>query len=223
MDIRLFQAAKQRDTIELHAILEDPLALHKISLLPYADTPLHIATLASKTIFVKQILHQMPAFAWDCNKDGFTPLHIAAAIGNSDIVKEILKVSPDIGVIKDKGRRTPLHYAAIKWKGHVINELVSMCPEAVWEVTACGETALHLTVINAQFEGFKALVKKISSKDFNELVNVVDDYGNTVLQSAHSTKQLQVIVFVYHLYNFYIHKLLRERISSRDMLDIWAK
>lgn len=201
MDIRLFQAAKQGDTIELHAILEeDPLALHKISLLPYADTPLHIATLASKTIFANQILHQMPAFAWDCNKDGFTPLHIAAAIGNSDIVKEILKVSHEIGLIKDKGGRTPLHYAAIKGRVDVINELLSVCPEAVWEVTACGETALHLALINAQFEGFKALVTMISAKDFNELVNVIDDYGNTVLQLAHSTKHLQVIMFIILLF-----------------------
>ncbi|XP_010691823.3 uncharacterized protein LOC104905079 [Beta vulgaris subsp. vulgaris] len=191
MDSILFQVAKQGDTNEFLTLLEeDPLALQKVALLPYADTPLHIATLAGRTNFVKVMLQQMPSFAWECNKDGFTPLHIACAAGYIEIVKEILKVSPDLCLIKDKGGRTPLHYAAIKGRVNVVDELISECPQAAWEVTANGETALHLAVLNSQFEVFKLLISNFKDP---KLINHVDDYGNTIFQLAEATKQLQVL------------------------------
>ena len=189
---RLSMAAQLGDIITFKALLvEDPLILEKVSLTPFAETPLHIATLAGKTEFVKEMLSQKPSFATELNQDGFSPLHIAAASGQIEIVRELLKLSPDLSLLKDKGGRTPLHYAAIRGRPFVIDELLSHCPHAVWSVTTRGETALHLAVKNNQFEALKVLVEKLDMDD-TDIINAKDKEGNTILQLAVANNQLQV-------------------------------
>ncbi|KAK7838519.1 ankyrin repeat-containing protein bda1 [Quercus suber] len=193
MDPRLSMAAQLGDVITLKALLEeDPLILEKVSLAPFAETPLHIATLAGKTEFVKEILSQKPSFASELNQDGFSPLHIAAASGQVEIVRELLKLSPELSLVKDKSGRTPLHFAAIRGRVFVIDELLSHCPRAIRCVTSRGETALHLAVKNNQFEALKALVEKLDNDDDDEILNAEDKEGNTILQLAVANNQLQL-------------------------------
>lgn len=193
MDPRLSMAAQLGDVITLEALLEeDPLILEKVSLAPFAETPLHIATLAGKTKFVKEILSQKPSFASELNQDGFSPLHIAAASGQVEIVRELLRLNPELSLVKDKGGRTPLHFAAIRGRVFVIDELLSHCPHAIRCVTSRGETALHLAVKNNQFEALKALVEKLDYDDDDEILYAKDKEGNTILQLAVASNQLQV-------------------------------
>ncbi|XP_031272464.1 ankyrin repeat-containing protein BDA1-like isoform X2 [Pistacia vera] len=197
MDSKLLKAAREGDVVALDSLLEeDPLILEKVALSPTAETPLHIASLAGKTVFVKKILSLKPSFAWELNPSGFSPLHIASANGYIEVVKELLKLGPQLCLIKDKAGRNPLHFAAMKGRVHVIAELVSCCPNCVKEVTTKGETPLHLAVKNKQFEAVKMLLEKVKEDDENdngELINAKDNEGNTIFQLAMATEQLQVI------------------------------
>ena len=72
MDQRLYDAARTGDIDALDALQNaDPLILNKISLSHFAETSLHVATLAGQTKFAKQIIAMMPSFARELNRDGF--------------------------------------------------------------------------------------------------------------------------------------------------------
>ncbi|KAA8550411.1 hypothetical protein F0562_002095 [Nyssa sinensis] len=197
MDERLAKIARLGDVVALNALLkEDPFILEKVDLAPVAETPLHIAVLAGKTDFVKEMLKRMPAFAQEINEDGFTPIHMASARGHIDIVRELLMFGKDhLCLLKDKGARTPLHCAAIKGRVEIIKELLdNSCHQAVHEVTTRGETVLHLAVKNNQFEALSVFVDWLKRNGgLEELLNAEDKGGNTISELAKATKQLQVI------------------------------
>ncbi|KAJ8565541.1 hypothetical protein K7X08_008117 [Anisodus acutangulus] len=81
----------------------------------------------------------------------------------------------------------------IKGRKHVMRELLVSSPDSAEEVTARGETCLHLAVKNHQFEAFKLLLENL--KEFNkyDLLNKKDIQGNVVLHLAVSTKQYEVV------------------------------
>uniref|UniRef100_M1D2W2 PGG domain-containing protein n=1 Tax=Solanum tuberosum TaxID=4113 RepID=M1D2W2_SOLTU len=58
-------------------------------------------------------------------------------------------------------RRIPLDYAVIKGRGHVMKELLVASPDSAEEVSARGETCLHLAVKDHQFEAFKLLLDNL--------------------------------------------------------------
>lgn len=159
--------------------------------------------------FAKEIIHLRPKYAGELNQDGFSPLHIASANGDIEIVKEILNVDSNLCLLKGKDRRIPLHYAVIKGRENVMKELLVVSPDSAEEVTACGETCLHLAVKNYQFEAFKFLLDNL--KDLNKygLLNKKDIQGNTVLHLAVSTKQYEVV-----------DMLLGENVVSKGTIEV---
>ncbi|XP_049386528.1 ankyrin repeat-containing protein BDA1-like [Solanum stenotomum] len=194
MDRRLREAAQKGDVHHLQSLIKEvPFLLSTVSLAGSNETPLHIACLSLHLEFAKEIIRLRPEFARELNQDGFSPLHIASANGDIDIVKELLNVDRNLCLLKGKDRRIPLHYAVIKGRKHVIKELLVASPNSAAEVTAHGETCLHLAVKNHQFEAFKLLLENL--KEFNKygLLNNKDIQGNTVLHLATSTKQFEVV------------------------------
>ncbi|KAG5627097.1 hypothetical protein H5410_012315 [Solanum commersonii] len=194
MDRRLREAAQKGDVHHLQSLIKEvPFLLSTVSLAGSNETPLHIACLSLHLEFAKEIIRLRPEFARELNQDGFSPLHIASANGDIEIVKELLKVDRNLCLLKGKDRRIPLHYAVIKGRKHVMKELLVASPDSAEEVTARGETCLHLAVKNHQFEAFKLLLENL--KEFNKygLLNNKDIQGNTVLHLATSTKQFEVV------------------------------
>ncbi|XP_009592906.1 ankyrin repeat-containing protein BDA1-like [Nicotiana tomentosiformis] len=193
MDRRLRETAQKGDVHHLQSLIkQDPLLLRAVSLAGNS-TPLHIACLGGHLEFVKEIIHLTPEFARELNQDGFSPLHIASANGDTEIVKQLLNVDHNLCLLKGKDRRIPLHYAVIKGRKHAIRELLLASPDSIAEVTARGETCLHLAVKNHQFDAFKLLLDYL--KEFNkyDLLNMKDIQGNTGLHLAVSTKQYEVV------------------------------
>ncbi|CAN4111891.1 unnamed protein product [Withania somnifera] len=193
MDRRLWEAAKTGDAHQLQSLVkEDPLILREVSLAGN-ETPLHIACLSGHLEFAKDIIHLRPEFASELNQDGFSPLHIASANGDTEIVKQILRVDGNLCLLKGKDRRIPLHYAIIRGRKKVMRELLVASPDSAAEVTARGETCLHLAVKNHQFEAFQILLENL--KEFNkyDLLNKKDIQGNTVLHLAVLTMQYEVV------------------------------
>ncbi|KAK6804290.1 hypothetical protein RDI58_002074 [Solanum bulbocastanum] len=157
------------------------------------ETPLHISCSSGHLEFSKEIIHLMPEFVRELNQDGFSPLHIASANGDIEIVKELLSVDYNLCLLKGKDRRISLHYAVIKGREHVMKELLVASPDSAEEVTARGETCLHLAVKNHQFERFKLLLENLKEFNMYDILNKKDIQGNTVLHLAVSTKQYEVV------------------------------
>ncbi|XP_015164472.1 ankyrin repeat-containing protein At2g01680-like [Solanum tuberosum] len=193
MDRRLREAAQKGDVQHLQNLIkEDTLLLRGVSLAG-CETPLHISCSSGHLEFSKEIIHLRPEFARELNQDGFSPLHIASANGDIQIVKELLNVDYNLCLLKGKDRRISLHYAVIKGREHVMKELLVASPDSAEEVTARGETCLHLAVKNHQFEGFKLLLDNLKEFNMYDLLNKKDIQGNTVLHLAVSTKQYEVV------------------------------
>uniref|UniRef100_M0ZN59 Ankyrin repeat-containing protein n=1 Tax=Solanum tuberosum TaxID=4113 RepID=M0ZN59_SOLTU len=181
MDRRLWEAAQKGDVHHFQSLFkEGPLLLREVSLAG-SETPLHIACSGGHLEFTKEIIHLRPEFARKLNQDGFSPLHIASANEDIEIVKELLNVDRNLCLIKGKDRRITLHYAVINGRENVMKELLVVSPDSTDEVTARGETCLHLAVKNHQFEAFKFLLDNL--KDLNKygLLNKKDIQGNTVV------------------------------------------
>ncbi|KAJ8573407.1 hypothetical protein K7X08_009918 [Anisodus acutangulus] len=196
MDRRLWEAAQKGDVHHLQSLIkEDPLILRAVPLAG-TETPLHIACLSGHLDFAKEIINLRPEFARELNQDGFTPLHIASANGDIEIVKLLLNVDRNICLLKGKNRLIPLHYAVIKGRKNVMRELLVASPDSAEEVTARGETCLHLAVKNHQFEAFKLLLENLNEINKYDLLNKKDIQGNTVLHLAVSIKQYEVVDLV---------------------------
>ncbi|KAK9144726.1 hypothetical protein Sjap_004629 [Stephania japonica] len=186
--LRLFEAARLGSVEALLEMLAgDPLILERVPLAQ--DTPLHVAVLAGKAEFAKEILRQRPRYALELNKDGFSPIHIASINGDIELVRELLKVDSSLCSLKDRDGRTPIHLASMKGRLDVMGELLSACLESAREVTVQGETILHLVVKSNQFEAFKVLVERAP---FHDILNAKDQDGNTILHLAVCRKQIQV-------------------------------
>ncbi|KAL7254884.1 hypothetical protein ACSBR1_009105 [Camellia fascicularis] len=135
-------------------------------------------------------------------ENGETPLHIASMVGHFNLVKEIMKLRKEFSqelneddhklcIVKRRERRIPLHYMAIKGRVNVIRELILASAYSVVNMTARGETVLHLAVKNNQFEALNDLVEHL--KKFNkDVLNRKDDQGNTFLHLAVSKKQYEI-------------------------------
>ena len=201
MDERLYDAARTGNFDELDKLLDEkPLILNEICLSLFAETPLHVAILAGQTKFAKQMITLMPSFARELNRDGFAPLHIASARGDEEIVTELLGLEPldtnhSLCLQRDKSGRIPLHCAVVKGRIPIIKMLISHYSQQLQEVTAVGETVLHLAVKNSQFEALKVVLESLKGHEcFESLLSTKDNdgKGKTVVELAEATKQVQV-------------------------------
>ena len=201
MDQRLYDAARTGDVDALDALRNtDPLILNKICQPHFAETPLHVATLAGQTKFAKQIITLMPSFARELNRDGSAPMHMASARGDEEIVMELLKLDTDRSLCLQRDYRglIPLHYAVIRGRIPVIEKLISHCIKSLLEETAVGETVLHLAVKNSQFESLELVLERLESHDVHEHIESFlsrKEYqgkGKTVVELAEASKERQV-------------------------------
>ncbi|KAK6262074.1 hypothetical protein QUC31_007890 [Theobroma cacao] len=196
MDIRLFESARTGNVMDLHKLLrENPLILHTISIYS-CENPLHVASAAGHVGFVGEILGLRPEYANEVNKDGFSPLHIAAANGHIEVVRELLSVDRKLCCLEGREKKTPLHLAAMIGRIDVITEMLLSCAECIEGVTVQRETALHLATKNSQFEAVKVMVDWIIEMKKEDVLNLKDEQGNTVLHLATWKKQRQVIELV---------------------------
>ncbi|PHT60620.1 hypothetical protein CQW23_02983 [Capsicum baccatum] len=205
MEGRLREAAQKGDVHHLRSLIDEvPFLLRTVSLAGTIETPLHVACLSGHLEFSKEIIHLRPEFARELNQDGFSPLHIASANGDIEIVKELLNDDHNLYLLKGKERRTPLHYAVIKGREYVMKELLVASPDSAEEVTARGETILHLAVKNHQFEAFKVLLENLKELNMYDLLNKKDIQGNTVLHLAVSTKQYEESFIIIPLLSLHV-------------------
>lgn len=209
MNRNLIQAALSGDVDLLYKELSNnPTVLHAVAL-QGGETPLHIACYAGHVNFAVTLIKLRHEISWELNQDGFTPLHIAAACGHAEIVKELLKFDRRLCLIEGKDGKIPLHLAVVKGKLEVVRELLLASVDSVKCKTAQHETSLHLAVKNNQFKALEELIKHLKKANKEDLLNIKDTHGNTILHHAVSKKQHQVVDF-----------LLNGQVTSMEKMEL---
>jgi hypothetical protein len=73
---RLNAAALAGDIDLLYTVIQDdPSILDDIDLIPFIETPMHIAASMGHLQFATEIMTLKPSFAWKLNPQGFSPIH----------------------------------------------------------------------------------------------------------------------------------------------------
>ncbi|EYU40315.1 hypothetical protein MIMGU_mgv1a020104mg [Erythranthe guttata] len=174
-------------------IQTDPLILERTPITPHLETPLHVATMLGHESFAVELLNRKPGLAGQLDRQSSSPLHLAAAGGHVAIAKRLLMVDPDACYALDRDGRNPIHIAAAMGRVDVLREMVRVRPESARERVkrggrSCG-TVLHLCVEYGRFEALKIVLEDLSFD--KDLVNGVDQNGNTVLHLAVADKQVE--------------------------------
>ncbi|GLT91905.1 hypothetical protein SLE2022_097670 [Rubroshorea leprosula] len=199
MDSSLFLAVSDGKVDTLLNLLQiDPLILERAATSSTADSPLHISAMLGHLGVVKELLkHKRDVLRYvkELNQYGFSSIHMASANGHVEVVRELLKISRELCSLKGNDGMTALHCAAVKGRVEVINLILQSYPETVTDLTATRETALHLAVKNNQVEALEMLIKLVKDYhlDLVEIINSMDEEGNTVLHLAASRKNRSAI------------------------------
>ncbi|XP_044497314.1 ankyrin repeat-containing protein BDA1-like [Mangifera indica] len=189
----LYEASMRGCVATLNILIQnDPFILHKISLTPFTETPLHISALLGHVEFTKAIVSQKPQLVTELDSFKRSPLHLAAAEGHREIVKELLITNKEVSMVADQEGRIPLHLAAMRGRVEVIQELISAKPESIL-VQLHGETALHLCVKHNHLDALKVLVASVDDEEFLNSKNLK---GNSILQVSAILQQYETTKYL---------------------------
>ncbi|KAJ9688027.1 hypothetical protein PVL29_013986 [Vitis rotundifolia] len=191
---RLYETSVDGNVNSLKQLMaEDPLALARASVTCFDETPLHIAAMLGHLDFAKALASHKPDMAMAIDLQGRSPLHLASANGHIEMVNMLLSLNSNICLICDEDGRTPLHLAVMKGHVEVTRELVRARPEVTGHKLDHGETILHSSVRHNRIGALKMLVESVREAEF---INARDDYGNTVLHTATTLKQLKTVRYL---------------------------
>ncbi|KAL1350121.1 uncharacterized protein LOC107491689 isoform X1 [Arachis duranensis] len=197
----LYEASITGCVMTLKALIQrDPLILFRVSLYPFHETPLHIASLLGHQDFCKILLENNPAFAFEVNSEGRCPLHLASAKGHVEVVKILLQINQEACMVRDKDDMIPLHFAAMRGHAAAVEELVRARPESVKErIVTDDSSVLHLCVRFNHLEALKFLVETMrleAAEDNHQSLCAKDKDGNTVLHLAVKNGQFKSIEYL---------------------------
>ncbi|KAL5866181.1 hypothetical protein ACOSQ3_003695 [Xanthoceras sorbifolium] len=196
---RLYIAALLGSAGDLTRLLSENIDLLEDVLLTRADTPLHIAARFGHLDFVRVVLSHKPSLAWELDQDGFSAMSLASENGHVAVVKELLACDPRLCKLKDRDGRTLLHCAATHGRLEILHELLTNFVNCVGEVTARGETALHLALKNNQAAAFSVLMDWIKQTHNQRLLEWKDKAGNTILKLVESKNMYEEThIFPHH-------------------------
>ncbi|KAL6544227.1 hypothetical protein OROGR_010724 [Orobanche gracilis] len=192
MDSRLKDASTNGDVSALGRLFEeDPLILQNAHS-NYLQTPVHIAAVMGHAKFVVAVLGHNRRWARLPNLEGETPIHLASAKGHVQIVKDLLGIDATLAHLRDRDGRNFLHSAAVGRQLYLFVDLLT--PESLLELTASGETILHLAVKNnLQYAAIAACVAVVASHSLDRILNIGDENGNTILHWACLRQQHKII------------------------------
>ncbi|KAL0009948.1 hypothetical protein SO802_005056 [Lithocarpus litseifolius] len=194
--VDLYNASASGCTTTLKNLInKDPHILHKISLTPFSETPLHISALLGHLDFTKTLLAQNPRLASELDYHERSPLHLASAEGHIEIVQAQLHAFEDACLILDQDGNIPLHYAAMRGRVDVMKKLIVVRPDSTQVVLRGKETLLHLCVKYNQLEPLKLLVES-TSENGHFLNSKNSEGGNTILHLAVTLKQIETVKFL---------------------------
>jgi len=174
-------------------VQKDPLILSRVSLCPFTETPLHIASLLGYLEFCQVLLRNSPSLATELDSEGRCPLHLASAKGHTEVVKELLKTNPEMCLVRDKDDMLPLHFAAMRGRVGALKELIKSKPDSIEMVESGDEdgSVLQLCVRYNHLEALKLLVESLRGD--RRFLSVKDKEDNSLLRLAVKCRQIKVL------------------------------
>ncbi|CAJ1968315.1 unnamed protein product [Sphenostylis stenocarpa] len=186
----LYEASLNGCVSTLNTLIQrNPLILNRVSLSPFSETPLHIASLLGHLEFCEALVKRKPSLASEADSEGRFPLHLACAEGHTEVVKALLLTNPDVCYAVDKDDMLPLHLAAMRGRVGPIQELTRARPDSIHHINDDG-SVLHLCVMYNHLEALKFIVQSATMNQ--RVLLATDKEGNTILHLAVRLKQVKV-------------------------------
>ncbi|RDX80992.1 Ankyrin repeat-containing protein BDA1, partial [Mucuna pruriens] len=186
-------AAEVGDISPLYTVIlqDNPHILEKIDLIPFIETPLHVAVSAGHVHFATEIMTLKPSFAEKLNPQGLTPIHLAIELGHITIALCLVHINKDLVRVKGREGLTPLHLASQKGEITLLTEFLKACPDSIKDVTVRNETALHIALRHEQYAALQVLFRWLVTNSQigaihleRTILNWKDEQGNTILHVA---------------------------------------
>ncbi|KAG2405970.1 uncharacterized protein HKW66_Vig0052250 [Vigna angularis] len=194
---KLYDASMKGCVSTLNQLVQkDPLILSRVSLCPFTETPLHIASLLGYLEFCQVLLRNSPSLATELDSEGRCPLHLASAKGHTEVVKELLITNPEMCLVRDKDDMLPLHFASMRGRVEAMKELIKAKPDSIEMVESGDEdgSALRLCVRYNHFEALKLLVESLRGD--SRFLSVKDREDNSLLCLAVKHRQIKIIKYL---------------------------
>ncbi|GAA0139602.1 homeodomain transcription factor [Lithospermum erythrorhizon] len=182
---------------------------------PFWDTPLHLSASYGQTLFSLELLLLKPSFGTKLNSSGLSPLHVSIQKGHFTTSRKLAKHYPELVRVKGRGGITPLHQMAMTENVDVLAEFLQLSPLGIHDVTAKGETVVHVAVVNKNVAALRVLVGWMQRIDKQRILGLEDDDGNTALHVAVSTSQTEVVKLLTRYLN-----VNAKNIDGQTSLDI---
>ncbi|KAK1371113.1 PGG domain-containing protein [Heracleum sosnowskyi] len=216
---QLYDATLKGDVRTLEALMgEDELLLARVSVTScFNQTPLHIAAMLGHFEYAKSLLQYKPNFATRLDSQDRSPLHLASANGCVNIVSLLLQEDPSVCLVRDEDGRTPLHLAMMNGQYESINKLVEAKPDVTCYTLDHGETILHSCVT---YNRLRALILLIESTTVDEdLTNVKDGSGNTILHTATALKRTQQVKYLLTRTEMRVNEVNGKGLTALDITE----
>lgn len=189
------EAAETQDINALYeAIASDPYIFDKEDEIPFVNTRLHVAASNGQTHLAIEIWNLKPSLSRKLDRSGLSPLHLALLNGHFEIVEGLIKLDKNLTRVKGREMLTPLHHAAaIDDRGVILTTFLLACPQSIEDLNARGETALHIAAKYCKVRALEVLMGWIRKTQKHWVVDIQDRRGNTILHTAVSTSQPDIV------------------------------
>jgi len=188
-------AAQQKNIDTLYNLIEqNPRVLEEIDLIPFVETPLHVAARAGHLQFANEIMILKPSFSWKFNPQGLRPIHLALEHGHVTMVFHFIEMDKELVRAQMRGGLTLLHLASQFGYINLLTAVLEACPDSIDDLTATNETALHFAVKYQKFEAFEFLLRWLTTNpvELQNILNQTDVEGNTTLHIAATKNDTKV-------------------------------
>ncbi|XP_062162204.1 uncharacterized protein LOC133869263 [Alnus glutinosa] len=175
--VSLYQAALKGDWPVAKALIKKYPDILGRPITEGNDTALHIAVLAERTAFVKQLVKWMtPDHIALQNQDKNTALCFAAGSGIVLIAKEMVEMNKKLPLIRGSDERTPLYTAALHGRRNMVSYLYSVTPFE--DLTPAERIDILVATISTDMYDVALTILKKDRK----LATMRDSYENIALQ-----------------------------------------
>jgi len=224
---RMNAAAHAGDVDLLYTVIQDdPYVLERIDLIPFVETPLHIAASMGHLQFATKIMMLKPSFALKLNPQGFSPILLAMQNDQKHMMYRFVKINKDLVRVKGREGLTPLHFASQIGEVDLLAHFLLLCPQSIEYWTVRCETPLHIAIKNEQFEALQVLVgwleknKRSGAEELeSRILNERDEAGNTILHIAALSSEPRVVQELLLLVKTKIN-LHKKNLENKTALDI---
>ncbi|XP_021818792.1 ankyrin repeat-containing protein NPR4-like [Prunus avium] len=157
------------------------------------SSPLHVPLSPGHVDIITPLLNALSRLARKADRNGCLPLHLACEKGHLEITRILLQLDPNLALEKNHSRYTPLHLAAMNGRTEILEELWSRSPRSLEVLTGEGETVFHLAAMSNRYSAFLFLAQSLNSTN---LIHRPDEFGNTVLHLAVSTRNYRLAEYI---------------------------